>query len=282
MLYGCEIWGKDYLNDNCPIEIIQNRFCKNILGVQRSSSNSACRAELGIYPVDLDVSVRIVKYWLRLRQLNMSSHPLQVDALQSQHYLPENSRRKNWIHHVKEILDNSGYSYIWNTDIIDSSYSCTLLRRRLNDMYTQTFFYKLSVDEGKLRFYKNLKTTHDMENYLYHNNYDYRSAICKLRISSHPLEIEKGRYKKLPVQERICKQCTMNAVENETHFICECPQFEAERKRLFDRVTEITPTFSLLKTPQKILFLLTSRVQSIIEHMGHFIFKCLQERSQTL
>jgi len=89
------------------------------------------------------------------------------------------------------------------------------------------------------------------------------------------------RYKKLPVQERICKQCTTKAVENEIHFICECPQFDTERKTLFERVTEITPTFSLLKTPQKILFLLRSSNQSIIEYMGHFIFNCLQRRSQT-
>ena len=281
LLYGCEVWGKDYMNDNCPIEIIQNRFCKNVLGVHRSSSNSACRAELGIFPVDLDVSVRIVKYWLRLRQLNFSSHPLQVDALLSQQYLPENSRRKSWIHHVNEVLNNSGYSYIWQTDNIDNNFPCKLLRRRLNDIYIQTFFYKLSVDEGKLRFYKNVKTVYDMEKYLYHNNFEYRSAICKLRISSHLLEIEKGRYKNLPVHERICKQCAMNAVENETHFICECSRFDVERNSLFERVSEISPNFSLLNNHQKIIFLLTSSNLSNIENMGRFIFNCFQKRSQT-
>jgi len=283
LLYACEIWGKDSSNDKCPVETTQNRFCKNILGVHRNSCNQACRAELGMFPTDIDISVRVIKYWLRLKQLDSSTHPLQVDALLCQEYLMGNSYKKNWLHHVKEIVDNTGYSFLWNINYptLDNKNICTLLKRRLTDMYVQTFFHQLSLDNGKLRFYKSVKSEYVMENYLYHNEFNERSAICKIRTSAHPLEIERGRYKKLPVHERLCTYCPMNAVENETHFISQCTHYETERKTLFQTVATISPSFYHLNDHQKTTFLLKAQNPTIIQNVGQFINHCLQRRSQT-
>jgi len=62
-----------------------------------------------------------------------------------------------------------------------------------------------------------------METYLTSlGNIEVRSSICKLRISAHPLEIESGQYKKLPVGERTCNHCNAKPVEDEIHFIAKC------------------------------------------------------------
>ena len=61
-----------------------------------------------------------------------------------------------------------------------------------------------------------------------------RSTRGKLRISAHPLEIEKGRYKKLPVGERACNHCIAKPVEDEIHFISNCLSNDQERKELFE------------------------------------------------
>ena len=45
----------------------------------------------------------------------------------------------------------------------------------------------------------------------------------KFRISSHQLEIECGRYRKIPASQRICKLCNLE-VEDELHFLLECPK----------------------------------------------------------
>ena len=42
--------------------------------------------------------------------------------------------------------------------------------------------------------------------------------ICKLRISAHPLAIEKGRYSNVPRSERFCNACKKEIVEDEEHF----------------------------------------------------------------
>ena len=39
-----------------------------------------------------------------------------------------------------------------------------------------------------------------------------------MRISDHALEIERGRYNKINREQRICRQCHLNVIEDEEHF----------------------------------------------------------------
>ncbi|XP_078659029.1 uncharacterized protein LOC144904189 [Branchiostoma floridae x Branchiostoma belcheri] len=142
LLYGCQIWGTEQQHDTSPIENVHNQFCKNILGVFRNSSNIACRAELGRFPLDIDICIYIVKFWLRLVQMETTSHPLQMDALLLQHSLPTNTRRRTSLQRVKDILDHNGYSFLWHSDNSrrDPEHVVKMLRSRLTDMHIQTFF----------------------------------------------------------------------------------------------------------------------------------------------
>src|SRR4029434_8481550 len=65
---GCEVWGPatkgDFSNwDKHPTEALHAEFCKSILRVQRKTPNNACRAELGQYPLIIDIQKRAVKFW---------------------------------------------------------------------------------------------------------------------------------------------------------------------------------------------------------------------------
>ena len=46
-----------------------------------------------------------------------------------------------------------------------------------------------------------------------------RVALCKFRVSSHELEIEKRRYENKSRNERLCKACHRNLIENEYDFL---------------------------------------------------------------
>ena len=60
-----------------------------------------------------------------------------------------------------------------------------------------------------------------MEEYLNSTeNIKDRTALTKIRLSSHGLMIEKGRHQDLDENERLCPFCD-NVVENEQHFILE-------------------------------------------------------------
>ena len=76
---------------------------------------------------------------------------------------------------------------------------------------------------NKLRTYSQFKQKFTYEIYLnFDKNYRKRQIITQLRCSAHRLDIETGRYnvnEKIDVENRICKQCCANEVEDEEHFV---------------------------------------------------------------
>ena len=61
--------------------------------------------------------------------------------------------------------------------------------------------------EGKLRTYCKIKTSFGSEKYLHIiNNFTLRRVISKLRISSHRLKIETGKYLRLEGNKRPCNK----------------------------------------------------------------------------
>ena len=84
------------------------------------------------------------------------------------------------------------------------------------------FFSWHNSCSNKLRTYRLFKDQFVFEPYLNWGTYNQRNILTKFRISSHKLEIEKGRYMNIPAEQRICRLCKLD-VENEIHFLLECP-----------------------------------------------------------
>ena len=71
LCYGCEVWEFNNVND---IEKIQIRFYKNLLGLNRNTSNISVFGKLGRYPLNIIIKERILKYWLKsLMKQNVST-----------------------------------------------------------------------------------------------------------------------------------------------------------------------------------------------------------------
>ena len=57
---------------------------------------------------------------------------------------------------------------------------------------------------SNLRTLELFKTSLSVENYLLHIPCRLRVALAKFRVGNHGLKIERGRYAKVPVNERFC------------------------------------------------------------------------------
>jgi hypothetical protein len=88
-----------------------------------------------------------------------------------------------------------------------------------------------------------------MKKYLTIKFLELRKTLCRFRISAHDLRIESGRYehvkningKNIPLErnKRICEFCNLNCVEDEPHFLTECPFYSVERDMIFKKVMEL-------------------------------------------
>src|SRR5690348_6567208 len=83
---------------------------------------------------------------------------------------------------------------------------------------------------SKLRTYKLFKTNLSFEKYLESDNSQGRTLMTRLRSGTNDLQIERGRWAKQAVEERLCTQCNLHEVENEHHFLIGCPKYQHLRQ----------------------------------------------------
>ena len=64
-----------------------------------------------------------------------------------------------------------------------------------------------------------------------------RQKVTKFRLSNHRLAIETGRYDGLKREQRVCSFC-QNKIEDEAHFLFQCPIFRNLRQRYLEPIIE--------------------------------------------
>ena len=246
--YGCEVWGFHAAPD---IEKIQTDFCKNMLGVKRSTPNSVIYCELGRLPFICIRKIRILKYWLKLLKTN---NCILKNCYEDMNIECESrSNCKNWVSEVKHLLCSIGLIELWiNQRIEKPEYILGVAKQRLFDMYKQSILSDIDASP-KCFIYKNLVDNFTLQNYLLKRiPFEYKKLICKLRLSSHCLSIETGRYKKIPFNRRYCPICNQD-VEDEFHFILKCPHYIQLRQKFIKRYYFVRPSvyklIQLLSTP---------------------------------
>ena len=67
LLYASEFWGILKLPRNNPIENLHIKFCKELLGVQRQTTNAGVLLELGQTPLSITGIKNAIKSWNRIR-----------------------------------------------------------------------------------------------------------------------------------------------------------------------------------------------------------------------
>ena len=72
-------------------------------------------------------------------------------------------------------------------------------------------------DLTRLKFYQTLRNEFTPGQYIDLPNYTMRKIIAKTRCLNHPLEIEKGRHRKTPLEQRWCNMCPDKVTEDQQH-----------------------------------------------------------------
>ena len=220
LLYNCEIWGVDIKpDDSSVVERFHMKFIKEILGVNCKTSNSACRAELGILPLWPKISFLCIKFYNHLMESkNTLAHKIFVSTKNS----------NPWTQKVYNILHHLGFSNILQENNTIKHLLATI-KLRINDQALQGQTSTIS-GSSKLLFFRNYFNYQRCPYVDILMNKSERSYISKIRLSSHNLAIEKGRHLSIPIDQRKCNVCNSGAIESEEHFIFNCTKYADIRK----------------------------------------------------
>ena len=160
LLYNSDFWGCMKLPKNNPIENLHIMICKQLLGVQRSTTNIGILLELGRIPLNIYAIKMAVKNWERIKKSN-------ANTLVLASYRDAMEENLLWVTRIKNILENNGMlSFFLNSYDNKPSFINKRVFQTLSDEFHQTSFESIRDDNSKLRTYGIFKKKIGLEKYL--------------------------------------------------------------------------------------------------------------------
>ena len=108
--------------------------------------------------------------------------------------------------------------------------------------------------------------------------------MANLRLSSHKLNIETGRYiqgqGRLPPDQRLCNKCNLKKCEDEFHFIIECPYYNATRDTMLTAMTERFNYISNYDKTEIYNWLISNQDDFVNINLAKFVKEAFLKRSQ--
>ena len=218
----------------------------------------------------------IIKYWLKVINKGENKYVKVVYKMMLRD-IEINGRKINWAILVRNLLGNLGFFEVWlNQGVGNVNQFLTVLRQRLKDQYMQDWSNEIN-NSSRARFYRNI-SDFCIQPYLNLITIrKFRSAMTKLRVSSHRLEVEIGRWSRpvsTPFDERKCRIC--DKLEDEFHFLFECSLYADLRKQYISRYFIVRPSM------YKLIELFKNDSKKTVRNLSIFIYKAFQLRQNTI
>jgi hypothetical protein len=184
---------------------------------------------------------KAVRFWNRLQLLDNN-------RLTKKIFLFEKHNELGWAAQMKEIFEDVGLLHAYeNNETVNISNASALFHEK----ECQKWILEIP-NFPKLRTYAIFKALFSIEPYVVKTlSRRRRSLVAKLRMGILPLAIETGRWRSLPIEERICSMCNAHEVENETHFLFYCSFYDDYRSQYLRIVENVCPEFEQKNIEEK-------------------------------
>ncbi len=219
--YAAEVWG---YKDFTQCERVHQRAFRYYLGVHPKTPILALMGDMGWLTSKERRQSKMVKYWNRL--VHMSEERLTKKVFLYDYAICNN----NWSSEMKSIFNATGMNNVFN----DMS-ECDLQLYQVHNLKNLETRWKFGLPlKPKLRSYILYKDMYKTEEYVkYCMSRRKRSLMAQFRMGVLPLAIETGRFRGIALEDRICTLCSLNVIENEKHFLCECKMYSSLRNQVF-------------------------------------------------
>ena len=248
LLYASDFWGCLKLPRNNPVENLHMMMCKQLIGVQKQTTNSGVLLELGRIPLNILAAKHALKNWERIRL--GSGNDLLIDVYKEGY--------ECWDLSIKHLLEVNGMlNFYVETPPLEYPFIFKKIYQRLYDNFHETTFGDINQNSSKLRTYALFKTEPGFEKYLTEiKNTTVRQHVTKFRLSNHRLAIETGRHEGKNLEERRCFFCP-DKIEDEAHFLFECPVSRFLRDMYVTPIVRNVPGFEFFPVHFKLKALMS-------------------------
>lgn len=246
--YASEVWAVDP-NIGAGTELLHRQFLKQLLRVRNSTNNQIVLAEFGRYPLQFHYWQQILRFHNRaLRMPSEKPRLVQLAlvegaVLQDEGQGSEASAARNWRHSLDAFLSTQPGQPRSFTNLDVSTIVNGLKEGCQSALYADD-------EHSSLALYKNLQPEYKYAQYLssvqsFHN----RKLISRFRCGCHGLHVDTGRFgqgaQKLAREDRVCQLSCSTSVEDEHHFLFDCPAYMHIRDKHAPLFQAATPSVAL-------------------------------------
>ena len=255
--YSSAVWGYSTYQST---DNVQNRAIRYFLGVHRFAPTAAIVGESGWLPCVYRRWTNILWYWNRLITLDDQ----RITKIAFRHDYIHSFDKKNWCSKVLSIMTRLNISeHFYNVTPIDMDTVKHLMYAHYSNIWLQD-----CAQSAKLRTYRMFKSQFSREDYLHFNlSRSERALYAQFRCGILPLRIETGRFVSEPPEQRLCVMCDTNSVEDECHFLINCPKYNTIRDKLFNNAMHDT-SFVHLSNTEKLIYLIRSGERKVIKFVA--------------
>ncbi len=279
-MYGAAVWGPGLADTIWPlIERPQVLMISRMIRSKPSVPHDIVRAELAVPPMLVEALFQTVCLLHRLQ--SMHHDRIAYRALQASQSMALAGDTSSWYAQTSEWFTRHGLDIDrlppLQYDIHAPTYNLTrqgrnrIIRQEISRIYIERTWISPGqpLPTKMLHYHEHflqisdqgfIDTPQYMQQYMPHH---LRVAIGQLRVSSHQLEIERGRARGISREDRTCPVC-QTEVETEEHFMLRCPAYSELRQR-----------FGIEGTLQTCM---RRRDQT---HVGQFIIEALHIREES-
>ena len=222
------------------LESFHIKFLKRLLKVNKYTANCMVYGELGRFKLSRKIECRMISFWCRLLNGNQNKLSFLMYRLLRSHF-ERGDYKSRWLSKLKEIMDSSGFSYLWYCDgPVSQEYIKVALEQRLSVMQEQDWLAE--VDRNSLcRNFRIFKHTIQLEGYLKNLDEPLRCYLTKFRCGASGIPVVTGRFPKTEYQNRVCPLCNNEQIGDEFHYLLECNHFSVFRRRYLPAFARARP-----------------------------------------
>ena len=130
LIYSSEVWGYDNLKF---IEQIHLKYCKRVLQVRNTTPICMVLGELGKFPIEVKVKLRMIFFWSRLIQSESKLSSILYNLMLSLY--EQNQQTFKWIKCVESIFNEVGLRYIFQNQV--GYFDKNMVKQILRDQFIQ-------------------------------------------------------------------------------------------------------------------------------------------------
>jgi len=261
--YASEIWG---LNDFPKIDVVQQRAIRVFLGVHNFAPKLALNGDCGWTYSTVRRKTAAVRFWNRLQSLGNDRITKRVFIWDKQ------QNTTGWASEMKSMLSEVGLELAYDSN---GSISVNNAWAMFHEHECRKWVQEIP-QYPKLRTYRSFKSVFCVESYVIKIlSRKRRSLLAKLRMGILPLAIETGRWRSLPIDERICVLCNENQIEDEAHFMFECSFYEGHRAEFLSTIANYCQDFLSMDMCDKWKMIMS---EEIVNHTCQYLEKIFEIR----